>query len=557
MRAWLLISCCTLVGISSCTDTDSVTAGGGGTAGANAAPSGEAGEAGTPSSAPAGGSSSARGMGNEAGNGGNEAGNGGMGNEAGDGGMGASVELPGIGGTSQADGAAGAAGSEADPPSAPPPEPAGGDLSDVRFSPLTLTPSFSTTVHDYYVRCEAGANALTLTTTDNNGAKSSALTLYPDQAVVVGESYWVRCLPPDFPIVTVTQPGTPTPGYYLLNSLSYGAVFDVRGVPVWYARGAMPIGLDSPAVNTLSFMRDALQAAPKTPSWEIRDLNTGLVTTVASPTTPTDDHELRVLTNGDYLVFTYPVETDVDLTGVNSYGPDESIYDCEIQELNPSGSLVWSWLASDHIDPKYESLFASDGLVNGVSVADVFHCNGIDVDGAGNLLVSMRHTNSAFYVERTTGKILWKLGGSAYNKDGAALIRVQNDSQGGFSLQHDVRFQPNGNVTLFDDHGMGTGYARGIEFAIDHDANTATPVFQYLGSGASLFEGSFRRYADGDSVIGWGYIPGDLRVMTEIDSSGQNVFDITFSGAGNQTYRAIKVPLSQLDINLLRQDTAR
>ena len=480
---------------------------------------------------------------------------------AGDGGMAGSAMPPAAGGMAPTDTAAGAAGTEVDqvtpPPGATLSVPATGGVTSLQFSPLTLTPAFSAAVHDYYVRCGAGANALTLTTTDGNGTRASAVTLYPDQAVVVGDEYWVRCLPPDFPIITVAQPGTPTPGYYLTNSLGYGAVFDVHGVPVWYARGVLPINLDSPVANTISFMRDPYPSADNTPTWEIRDLNTRNVITIASPTNSTDEHELRVLDNGDYLVFNYPLESDFDLTGLNSYGPDENIYDCEIQELDPTGSVVWSWLASDHVDPRQETLFALDGAVPGGSAADVFHCNAIEVDSSGNLLVSMRHTNAAFYIERSTGKILWKLGGSAYNKDGAALIRVQNDPQNGFSLQHDARFRPNGNISLFDDHGMGSGYARGVEYSIDHDANTATPVFQYLGSGASLYEGSFRRYADGDSVISWGYIPGDLRAVTEIDANGKNVFDLTFSGPGSQPYRAIKVPLSQLDITLMRQDTAR
>jgi len=169
----------------------------------------------------------------------------------------------------------------------------------------------------------------------------------------------------------------------------------------------------------------------------------------------------------------------------------------------------------------------------------------------------MRHASAVFYLDRTTGKILWKLDGAQYNKDGATLMHTQNDSQTNFTLQHDARFQPNGDLTLFDDHGVGTGVARGVEYTLDFEANTATPVFQSLGSGASQYEGSFRRYADGDSVIGWGYIPGDLRVLTEIDASGNNVFDISFSGPGNQSYRAVKVPLSQFDIELLRRNTAQ
>jgi hypothetical protein len=188
---------------------------------------------------------------------------------------------------------------------------------------------------------------------------------------------------------------------------------------------------------------------------------------------------------------------------------------------------------------------------------DAFHCNGIDVDATGNLLVSMRHTSSIFYIDRTSGQIAWKLGGTAYSKDGAKLLQTANDSEVTFSQQHDARFQPNGNVSLFDDQGLGaSGVARGVEYAIDLDAQTATPVFQFLGSGKALYEGSFRRYADGESLISWGYVPNDPRVLTEVDSAGNDVFDLAFSGV-NVSYRGEKVPLAQFDIELLRRGTAR
>jgi hypothetical protein len=49
----------------------------------------------------------------------------------------------------------------------------------------------------------------------------------------------------------------------------------------------------------------------------------------------------------------------------------------------------------------------------GVGEPDPFHCNSIDVEPAtGNLLVSGRHMDSIFYIERSTGKILWKMGGN-------------------------------------------------------------------------------------------------------------------------------------------------
>jgi hypothetical protein len=123
-------------------------------------------------------------------------------------------------------------------------------------------------------------------------------------------------------------------------------------------------------------------------------------------------------------------------------------------------------------------------------------------------------------------------------------------------MQHDARFLPNGDISLFDDHGANSGgVARGVEYRIDFDSNTAGVEFQFLGTAQSGFEGSFRRYADGHSVIGWGYIASDPRVLTEIDENGQDVFDIALGGTAS--YRAIKVPVSQLDVDVLRATTAK
>ena len=92
--------------------------------------------------------------------------------------------------------------------------PADGQVASIVTMPLTLTPSFSTSIQDYYVRCATGTNALTLTVTDAASTTTTAVDLVDDQATVVGGQYWIRCLPPDFPAITVTHSGTPTPGSY-------------------------------------------------------------------------------------------------------------------------------------------------------------------------------------------------------------------------------------------------------------------------------------------------------------------------------------------------------
>src|SRR4029079_1948915 len=42
---------------------------------------------------------------------------------------------------------------------------------------------------------------------------------------------------------------------------------------------------------------------------------------------------------------------------------------------------------------------------------DYFHINSIDEDADGNLLVSARNTHTIYEIDRSTGKIVWRVGG--------------------------------------------------------------------------------------------------------------------------------------------------
>ncbi len=70
--------------------------------------------------------------------------------------------------------------------------------------------------------------------------------------------------------------------------------------------------------------------------------------------------------------------------------------------------------------------------------------------------------------------------------------------------------------------------------------------------------GSFRRYSDGHSVVGWGILTfGGLNdaLFSEVDAAGNDVID-TACGTGDAAYRVVKAPATRFDINVLRR-TAR
>jgi Arylsulfotransferase (ASST) len=454
-------------------------------------------------------------------------------------------------------------------------------------SPLTLSPAFSPSIYDYAVLCSAGTNTLTLGMTATAGGAVSLMapittapapsasvpvSLNEDQAAVVlaqdatgfTQQYWIRCLPHDFPLVaprTYPAVGSPTPGWYLIGNLftaagsgPFAMIVDENGTPIWYHR--MPSGQANPTVVTpLPDSTVGITSSSNPSVGTLYFLKTWTTQAISTVGIPLNNHELRLLPNGDYMLISYPNLTGVDLTGLNGYGPNSTILDCAVQEVDPQGNLVWDWRASNHTDPAKESVVPA-GAGTDASPADVYHCNSVDVNADGDVLISFRHMNSVLLVSKTTGDVVWKLSGTPYNKDGAQILTIQGDSEGAFYLQHDARFQPNGDISLFDDHSPAAavpGVARGVEYALDLGAGTAHVVWQYQASANSAFLGSFRRYADGTNLIGWGdYTGTDNLVFTEVDAVGHDLLDMLFVSRGNWSYRAEKVPIGTFDIDVLR-----
>jgi hypothetical protein len=491
-------------------------------------------------------------------------------------------------------------------------------------APLALVPPFSPSIHDYYVRCPSPTNTLTVSMTASPGAESSleqptkssampkqtipGLIVRENQAVVAAATngsstaaYWVRCLPPDFPaiqIVTHQEAGTPPPGYYVVGDFvapgpagGYAMVLDGNGVPVWYhlePQGGV-CDVDSIVDGGVSYVPALGQREPL--PFELFTMSPLHETSMApNEGGPLDIHELRALPGGGYVALTWPIET-ADLTGISIIlpdggsipgGPNSTIAGCDVVEFTSDGTVTWTWTATAHLDPAKVSLVADlegrsyvpdAGPIDGGDIVIPFHCNSIDVDPSnGNLLVSARQTNSFFYVERVTGKVLWKMGGTdASLDDDTAYVPVPSPA---FNGQHDVRLQPGwstcagGQVSLYDDESFSEGTARAVVYDVtlggasgchggipEGGTPSATLKWQYAGQSGirASAAGSFRISSDGSRVIGWG-IYGSPTVFTEVDEEGRALLDLVSptSGLVMESYRAVKVPLAAFDLDAMR-----
>jgi hypothetical protein len=465
----------------------------------------------------------------------------------------------------------------------------GSSLANMTSIPLSLTPAFDPAITDYVLRCQTGINAVRVTLfadgatirvlglrgasvaiqedlVENEAlvivarAPRSLMANQPSQADFEDEnarvSYWIRCLPHDFPQLKVTKPGSPSPGWYLtgnVNSIggsgAYAMVLDANGTPVWY----QPTTRQALNVTPLSDDRIAWMssAGPGFAAFEIYSLSSQSARWLAAPTPPTDFHELHPMPNGDLMMLSDPLTPNVDLSSLG-FSASATIFDCLLQEVDPQGRPKWQWRASDHISPS-DSTHPFATQASGQPAYDVFHCNSIDTDpSSGNVLLSARQTDSVYLIDRK-GTILWKMGGNSLNLDGAQTLTITGDPQGAFHAQHDARFQPGGDVSLYDNQSWNASLAaRGLVYHVDARAGTATLVWSYSapdGHNASA-TGSFRRLSGGDdNVIGWGAKRDTL--FTEVNAEGKILLEVTFP-SGEFAYRVIKTAVRTFDHSLLR-----
>jgi Arylsulfotransferase (ASST) len=433
-----------------------------------------------------------------------------------------------------------------------------------------LYPAYSPAIHDYVVRCDPAkpthfttwAAAGTTPSIDGRTGRTASVALKPGQAVTVAGSnaagttaYHVRCLPSDFPTWTDTRTGSTNDWYLITPTLTfkppyghYLAIFDGNGVPVWWYRAPQapldPKLVPGPAIAFASFPVDSHAA------YQIRRLDGKLVRKIVSPDGLIDDHELQRDAKGDVYFLVYRPKPHVDLTSVG--GPaDGTVLETEIEELSPSGKLIWTWSSDGHVALSESSRWIPSILKTPASIPgggtgyDFFHANALAL-GKGYLLLSMRQTDAIYAIDRANGQILWKLGGTKTPQS----LTVLNDSHAAQPLggQHDVRLLTDGSVSAFDDATNLPRPPRAVRYAIDTTARTATLLQQVTDPAvtSSVCCGSARRVENGDWVISWGGDP----VVAEYRPDGTTVFKLTFDGLFS--YRVDPVAHRRLSIEALR-----
>jgi EmrB/QacA subfamily drug resistance transporter len=225
---------------------------------------------------------------------------------------------------------------------------------------------------------------------------------------------------------------------------------------------------------------------------------------------------------------------------LSSYGGayNGALIDSAVQKYNlKTGKLLYNWDALEHIPPGQ----SKETLPTNGFPWDAYHVNSISLTGKGTFLVSMRDTWAAYLVDIATGKIEWTLGGKK------SSFKFGPDAE--FQWQHDVKLQPDGEITMFDDHccqltGGGTYVpasqpSRALILKLDEATHTASKVAEY-GAGYGIeseYMGDLEPLSNGNVFVGWGSKP----YLTELTKSGEPVLEGKFPGH-DLSYRAMVEP---------------
>jgi hypothetical protein len=343
------------------------------------------------------------------------------------------------------------------------------------------------------------------------------------------------------PILTVTDPGNSAPGYIFVAPTQIGLpiqwagpeILSSTGQPVWMLPAP-------PGQMAMDFREQSYKGQPVLTFWQgaLSTMGIGqgldvimnsayqtIATLHAGNGFQADFHEFTIAPDGTAWITAYKANpTDLTAYGGPAKG---TLWDSVVQQIDiATGKVLFQWDPLQHLSPNESLVPPTNG------VWDPFHINSIDLNAAGDLLISARDTWTVYEVDAKSGTVLWRLGGRQSSFTLGAGVS--------FAYQHDARFLTNNTISLFDNEAAAAVglQSRGLIIKLDAANHTATLLHQYAHPGVLAgSQGSMELLPGGNVFVGWGQEP----YFTEFAAGGQIVLDGTFPGH-YESYRAYLQP---------------
>ncbi len=315
--------------------------------------------------------------------------------------------------------------------------------------------------------------------------------------------------------VRVNITGTPSPGYFLISPLvpdSIGLV-DHAGVFIKGRQSGPSVNLTPTPYGGYTFYMGSIG------KYVTIDDQLRLVDTfgIEAPFI-TDFHEGYQTRRRRYIVLGTEERT-FDMSNVVPGGDPEAILiGAVVQEFDRYGRKTFDWRSLDHISVD-ETTSDIDLLSKRI---DYIHVNSVSEDVDGNFLISCRNTDQIIKVSRSTGDVLWRLGGSSAKRTDITILNDDVDGFVGFSHQHSAIRARNGELLLFDNGVMRPDpFSRAVGYRIDETRKTAEKTWEFMPTERQFAPtmGSVQELEDGHIIVGWGSTQTGL-LATEVDRSG-------------------------------------
>jgi hypothetical protein len=241
-----------------------------------------------------------------------------------------------------------------------------------------------------------------------------------------------------------------------------------------------------------------------------------------------DHHDLQLLDNGNYLLLAWDPQP-IDMSQIVAGGmPTAIVVGLIVQELDAEGNVLFEWRSWDHFELTESSMDLTTNLVRYV------HGNAVEQDLDGNVLISCRTMNEITKLDRQTGNVIWRFGGTKNE-----FNYLSEDVS--FWRQHDIRRLSNGNITLLDNReGLTPRYSRAVEYELDEVGKTARLIWQYRNTPDTYgpFLANAQRLPNGNTLIGWG---STRPTLTEVKPDGTKAFELSFA-TPQVSYRSFRFP---------------
>lgn len=372
-------------------------------------------------------------------------------------------------------------------------------------------------------------------------------------------TYRIRCLPRNFPPWRFESIRPAPRGLFVVtyagpqDGRPWVIVFDTDGVPRWWFNPDTralwgQVLRDGSLVWARSF-GDGYGLDPRM-AHEVRSESGRLLRLVRTGGSIVDGHEYRELPGGNVLLDTYvPERADLRRVG----GPRQAaIVSAEVQEVDPAGRVLWRWNSRGHIGLRETGRWWHSVLSNSRprlhrEAFDPVHINSIEPRGRGEVIVSTRHTDAVYGIDRASGDIRWKLGGI---RTGKSLEVVGDPATKVLGGQHDARLDRHGRLTIFDNGKDRPRRPRVVFYRLDLGAGKAIYEGQLNDPGVRRSHccGSARELPGGGWLVSW----GDNPLVTGFDRKGRIAFRLHLPAS---TFRAVPAPpgatsIGQLDRGL-------